>query len=176
MTDRTDYTAAAGLNVAYTPPPPAVGLPVEPVAGAWGDYPEADDPWNPIPVTPDLSVNPVPLIGAIPFGGIVIEAATYSVSFDRVGAPQAVIIGSKGTPRPTVTGMLMYSAEAVGSFELVGDGQVDQVTTGFALPIGIGRDPIWFPIRRATIRATAAAAGRAFVLSVATIGYPTSDG
>lgn len=179
-----DYRPAAGLpDSVYTPPPPNIGLPVDTVPGNWGDDDYPDRPQD-VPAaaqpTPPLRASPVPLIGAIPYGGIVQSAGAFQVGGPAAAlvVPRAVLLGSPGEPRPQVTGILLWSAEVTaGLFEMVADAQKDQVAAGFVLPIGgaVLPPPLWLPVRRLLIRGTAALAAATGTFYAALIGFPTHD-
>jgi hypothetical protein len=177
-TDDPKYHGATGLTPAISGDPAPVGLPVEPVRGGWGAWPDSDDvdAEYTTPSTGDLQVATVPLIGAIAFGGVIMAAERVQVSSTSAGGvPISVVVGSRGQPRPEATCMVFHTTEVIGSFELLTDGQQDQLTPGFALPIGVAGaagqlPPLTLPLRRATVRGLTAGPLTLYVL---TIGYPT---
>lgn len=179
----SDYRAASGLpDSDYTPAPPNIGLPVDPVPGEWGDqYPAADESNYPAPPpsTHPLRGDPVPLIGVVPYGGVVQSAGAHTVGGPTsVGAPLWVMLGSAGEPRPQAMGVLLWSTEAVAAlFELVGDDQQDQVAPGMTLPLGGAAlpPPLWLPVRRLVVRGTAALGAGLATFYAAVIGYPTHN-
>ena len=136
----------------YTPAPPLVGLPVEPVPGDWGDYPNADayPPHSVQTEGSQIEASPIPLIGAVNFGGIVSNSEQITLA-----AGQAITLGEKGRPKPRTTMIGLYSPDGSfgQTFQLLGDGQQEALGAGAFLPIGAGQPGImWLPCRRIIVR------------------------
>lgn len=177
-TNDNDYRAASGIEEAPGSNPPLTGLPVEPVPGGWGDHYETGtdaggEPPQPAPSTPPLTITPTPLIGAIPFGGIVQAAGAVDLG-DGTTAPRYVNLGAGGIPKPTTIGVFLHTIAAAGTFELMGDQLGDAPGVGFALPIGAALPALWLPLRRITVRNVAGAAGP-FRLYYAFVTFPVHD-
>lgn len=155
MSDEHEIPAAEAPS---TPAPPLVGLPVEKVPGAYADYPAdpADmDARPPQTHGTQLDAPPIPLIGAVSFGGLV-----TSSELNPIGAGQSVTIGEHGRPRPRTTMIGLYSSD--GTFgqtvQILGDNMENSLSGGAFLPIGAGQPGIlWLPLRRVTVRNASAA-------------------
>jgi len=176
--DDSQYVAAEGLPAAPGSNPPLTGLPVDPVPGGWGDHyttgtDAQGEPPQPAASTPPLTITPTPLIGAIPFGGIVQNAGAVDLG-DNTTAPRFVNLGSGGIPKPTTIGVFLHTTAAAGTFELMGDQLGDAPGAGFVLPIGAALPALWLPLRRMTIRNVSGAAGP-FRLFYAFVTFPVHD-
>lgn len=134
-----------------TPAPPAVGLPVERVPGEWALYGqgETDDP-APQTHGSQIEGSPIPLIGAINFGGVVTSSEGYPIP-----AGGTVELGERGRGRPRTTMIGLYSSDGTfgATVQLLGDQMNHSQAPGAFLPIGAGQPGIcWLPLRRAVIR------------------------
>lgn len=154
-----------------TPHPPLTGLPVEREA-------EREDwPLQPPAQVVDemvrgnetrgsqLDVQPVPIIGAINFGGTVSDAGRVTLA-----AGASVTVGESGGARPRTTMIGLYSDGTFGSaVELLA--RSDQIGGGCALPLGEGGGGLlWLPLKRATLRNSSAST---VTLSYLVVGYET---
>lgn len=136
-------------------------------------YPHADTP----AVLEHRHAEQWPTLGAAPIGGIILDAGTITPTGASAGSPVYVTVGSKGDAKPWAAGLLISSAVDLSAnpVTVVADGNPTGAT-GLVLPIGLSGavqlPALWLPVRRATLRFTAAAA----VVSYALVGYPLHRG
>lgn len=141
-----------------TPAPAPIGLPVERIPGGYdiGDaYAQDSGPAEDVD-TSRLGVSPLPLIGAISFGGIASSSEVIPIA-----AGATVTLGERGRPQPRTTAIGLYLPD--GTFgqtvQLMGDGMEHSNAQGAYLPVGLGQPGVcWLPLRRATIRNASASA------------------
>lgn len=139
-----DGPAVAGLEPA-TPEPALLAIPDDSAhQGGWVpvDWPSNDAP-DDAGRTPPITVQPVPLIGAIPFGGRILQVGQEVLA---VGA--SLTIGTKGSPTPDVT--VIRVMPLVESVDVVSS--PDQLSRGFNIWGVASGVPYDFPLRQLVLR------------------------
>lgn len=159
-------TQAASIGAPNTPRPPAVGLPVEHVSGSYAERldPDADNRQQGYDSTPgpQLTITPTPIVGAIPYGGVVLQSGTWAPAVNDL-----LELGDTGNGKPLILGVMLTIAAGVSAFDVITDR--DQLTRGWGLPSGNAL-PIWLPVRHLILRCTTGA----IPLSYAVLAYPVT--
>lgn len=172
MTTETDtYEPAASAGEPSTPMPPLTGLPVERVPGswAWATEPTArqrDEGYDQAGPGPVLAITPRPLIGAIPFGGIIDQSGQETLA---TGA--TIVLGDTGNAQPRKTQIALFCVGgAFGTaLQLMPDQGKDNPGTGAFLPLGGAASGLLIlNVKRAVVRNVS---GGPVVLNYFTIGY-----
>jgi hypothetical protein len=170
----TDTLAASSGSPLGTVPP-RVGLPVDRVPGT---YPDIDNDRDEISdrtdgydaLGPQLVIAPTPIIGAVPFGGIIIGSGEWIPP--QLGS--RFTIGDTGEGRPQNTAISLWTDSTTLWLELVPDSAPD-APVGVLLPLltpaAAIPQPLTIPARRLTVRARALPSAAA-MLRYWIVGYP----
>lgn len=145
MTDMFAQAVAAGQNDQNPQSP----LPTDERSGPWAtplapDTDPARDPLNAEPVGNQVANRPAPIIGTIPFGGVVVQTGQIV---------DLATIGDNSHTRLGVLGILLTGGDSA-SAELLPDG-AGYGYLGAGLSLGdvlAGSRLVWLPVRSATIR------------------------
>lgn len=113
----------------------------------------ARDPLNYPPTGPQVENTPTPIIGTVPFGGVVIAAGEIVGPVSTDPADLVVTVGDNGNARPGVLGLYLVPAAnivaAVPRILTDGDG-FGSLSRGAPLFTSV-QLPVYLPLRRATI-------------------------